>query len=62
MPNSLFRLVSLIMGGYLTTVCQDCLNNIPDKTILRYNIPMSNVGPAYTAMLCKNCVIKREKK
>ena len=43
----------------LTTVCQDCLNSIPDKTILRYNIPMSSVGPAYTAMLCKNCINKR---
>ena len=46
----------------LTTVCQDCLNNIPDKTILKYSIPESSVGPAYTAMLCKNCITKREKK
>ena len=45
----------------LTTVCQDCLNNIPDKTILKYSIPESGVGPAYTAMLCKNCITKREK-
>jgi hypothetical protein len=45
----------------LTTVCQDCLNSIPDKTILKYNIPISSVGPAYTAMLCKNCKTKREK-
>ena len=45
----------------LTTICQDCLNSIPDKTILKYNIPISSVGPAYTAMLCKNCKTKREK-
>ena len=46
----------------LTTVCQDCLNSIPDKTILKYSIPESSVGPAYTAYLCKNCVEKRKKK
>ena len=42
----------------LTTVCQDCLNSIPDKTILKYSIPESSVGPAYTAYLCKNCLVK----
>ena len=46
----------------LTTVCQDCLNSIPDKTILKYSIPESSVGPAYTAYLCKNCIEKRKKK
>jgi hypothetical protein len=46
----------------LTTICQDCLNSIPDKTILKYSIPESNAGPAYTIMLCKNCLEKREKR
>lgn len=50
------------MTNSLTTTCQDCLNKIPDKTIIRYNILESNVGPAYTAMLCQNCINKREKK
>jgi len=45
----------------LTTVCQDCLNSIPDKTILKHSIPESKVGPAYTIMLCKNCLTKRKK-
>ena len=45
----------------LVTICQDCLNSIPDKVIQRYNIPESKVGPAYTAMLCKNCLNKRKK-
>jgi hypothetical protein len=49
-------------NSQLTTVCQDCLNNIPDKVILKYNIPESKVGPAYTIMLCKSCVEKRNKK
>jgi hypothetical protein len=50
------------MTNSLTTICQDCLNKIPDKTIIKYTIPESNVGPAYTAMLCQNCINKREKK
>ena len=45
----------------LTTICQDCLNSIPDKTILKYSIPESSVGPGYTAYLCKNCINKRNK-
>lgn len=45
----------------LTTVCQDCLKDIPDKVILRYRVPESNAGPAHSIMLCKNCLSKREK-
>ena len=46
----------------LTTVCQDCLNSIPDKVIQKYSVSESLVGPAYTAYLCKNCIEKRKKK
>ena len=45
----------------LTTICQDCLNSIPDKTILKHKIPESLAGPAYVIMVCKNCKTKREK-
>jgi len=45
----------------ITTVCQDCLNNIPDKVIKKYFVPI-NMGPAHYIMLCKNCLAKREKK
>ena len=49
------------MSPSIKTICQDCLNSIPDKVIQKYLIPESSVGPAYTAMLCKNCVEKRKK-
>ena len=49
------------MSKGLTTVCQGCLNNIPDKTILKHNIPKSSVGPAHTIMLCKSCLDKKTK-
>ena len=43
----------------VTTVCQDCLNDIPDKVIKRY-LTHGNGNPHYI-MLCKNCLSKREK-
>jgi len=43
----------------LTTVCQDCLNDIPDKVIKKYLVES---GVRHYIMLCKNCIIKREKK
>jgi len=43
----------------LTTVCQDCLNDIPDKVIKKYLITS---GLQHYIMLCKNCLSKREKK
>ena len=43
----------------LTTICQDCLNNIPDKVIKKYLVKLR--VPHYI-MLCKNCLIKRENK
>jgi len=45
----------------LTTVCQDCLNDIPDKVVQKHFVPI-NVGPAHYIYLCKNCKSKREKK
>lgn len=45
----------------LTTVCQDCLNDIPDKVIKKYMVS-SPFGPDHYIMLCKNCLTKREKK
>ena len=44
----------------LTTVCQDCLNNIPDKVINRYLVN-SKVGPDHYIFLCKTCLNKRSK-
>ena len=43
----------------LTTVCQDCLNDIPDKVIQKYLV---KTGFQHYIMLCKNCLNKREKK
>ena len=43
----------------LTTVCQDCLNDIPDKVIKKYLVKS---GVQHYIMLCKNCLAKREKK
>ena len=43
----------------LTTVCQDCLNDIPDKVIKKYLVTS---GLQHYIMLCKNCLAKREKK
>jgi hypothetical protein len=43
----------------LTTVCQDCLKDIPDKVIQRYLVTSS---VQHYIMLCKNCLSKREKK
>ena len=45
----------------LTTVCQDCLNDIPDKVIKKYYVKGS-FGIPHIIYLCKNCIIKREKK
>ena len=42
----------------LTTVCQDCLNDIPDKVIKKYLVTSS---VEHYIMLCKNCLAKREK-
>ena len=42
----------------LTTICQDCLNDIPDKVIKKYLV-RSKVK--HYIMLCKNCLAKREK-
>ena len=42
----------------LTTVCQDCLNDIPDKVIKKYLV---NSQVAHYIMLCKNCLSKRQK-
>ena len=41
----------------LTTVCQDCLNDIPDKVIKKYLVK-SNVQ--HYIMLCKNCLAKKK--
>jgi len=43
----------------LTTICQDCLNDIPDKVIKKYLVE-SKVS--HYIMICKNCLSKREKK
>ena len=42
----------------LTTICQDCLNDIPDKVIKKYLVK-SKVQ--HYIMLCENCLVKREK-
>lgn len=44
----------------LTTVCQDCLKDIPDKVVKRYFVK-SRMGPDHYIFLCKTCVSKREK-
>ena len=44
----------------LTTVCQDCLNDIPDKVIKKYYVKGS-FGIPHIIYLCKNCIAKREK-
>ena len=45
----------------VTTVCQDCLNDIPDKVVKLHFVPV-NMGPAHYIYLCKNCKAKRDKK
>jgi hypothetical protein len=45
----------------LTTVCQDCLNDIPDKVIKKYYVK-GGFGISHIIYLCKNCLSKREKK
>ncbi len=42
----------------LTTICQDCLNQIPDKVIKKYLVTSS---VEHYIMLCKNCLEKRNK-
>jgi hypothetical protein len=44
----------------LTTICQDCLNAVPDKVVNRYLVE-SKVGPTHYIFLCKNCLTKRGK-
>jgi hypothetical protein len=43
-----------------TTVCQDCLNSIPDKTILKHYVK-GTFGIPHIIYLCKNCKAKRDK-
>lgn len=45
----------------LTTVCQDCLNDIPDKVIKKHMVS-SVFGPDHYIFICKNCLIKKKKK
>lgn len=44
----------------LTTVCQDCLNDIPDKVIKKF-YTSGGFGVPHIIYLCKNCLTKREK-
>ena len=46
------------MAKKVTTVCHDCLNNIPDKVIKKYLVK-SNMGPDHYIYICKNCEKKR---
>jgi hypothetical protein len=42
----------------LTTVCQDCLNKIPNKVIQTFLVESSK-SPHYI-FLCKECKLKRK--
>ena len=44
----------------ITTVCQDCLNDIPDKVIKKH-YTLGNFGIPHIIFLCKNCLTKRKK-
>ncbi len=43
-------------------ICQDCLEKLPRKVLLSYDIKESNFGPEHSIIICKNCKLKREKK
>ena len=42
-------------------ICQDCVEKLPRKVLLTFNVEKSNSGPEHSIILCKNCKLKREK-
>ena len=42
-------------------VCQDCIEKLPRKVLLTFNVEENNFGPEHSIILCKNCKLKREK-
>lgn len=41
-------------------VCQDCLEKLPRKVLLDFDVKETNSGPGHSIVLCKNCKAKRE--
>lgn len=43
-------------------ICQDCLEKLPNKVLLSFDVESTKFGPEHSIVLCKNCKAKREKK
>jgi hypothetical protein len=43
-------------------ICQDCVEKLPRKVLLSFDVKATKFGPEHSIVLCKNCKAKREKK